>query len=135
MILEDGLLCCAGCGGTYLHHDRIEVFNRSKEDALTGVRVRVAGLRVATGPDAHKGNPSSRRDGVAIRFWCEQCPALTDLLVAQHKGQTEIYTVISDPLRALEDGGRLMRIAEKEKPLGRRGSKGRNLGEPNFEPV
>jgi hypothetical protein len=46
--------------------------------------------------DNNAGNPSQRRDGIAISFWCEQCgagakghPGLT-LTVAQEKGSTEI---------------------------------------------
>ena len=35
-----------------------------------------------------KGNPSARRDGLAIRFWCESCDARPVLTIAQHKGST-----------------------------------------------
>ncbi len=33
-------------------------------------------------------NPSKRRDGVAIGFTCEQCPAVFWVTLAQHKGAT-----------------------------------------------
>jgi hypothetical protein len=29
-------------------------------------------------------NPSSRRNGIAIRFWCENCDALAELTLEQH---------------------------------------------------
>jgi hypothetical protein len=41
------------------------------------------------------GNPSSRRQGLAIRFFCEGCGGadsddIIELTVAQHKGSTEL---------------------------------------------
>jgi len=33
-------------------------------------------------------NPSSRRQGMRVSFWCEHCRETPDLLVVQHKGTT-----------------------------------------------
>jgi hypothetical protein len=41
-----------------------------------------------TGAQAERGNPSSRRNGVVIRFWCEDCDVISELTLEQHKGNT-----------------------------------------------
>ena len=79
-------LVCPSCGGSLLHHDRVDVFERV-EDAASGLRVSVANDSVLT-DTAMGGNPSSRRHGVSIRFWCETCAAISALSIAQHKGST-----------------------------------------------
>ena len=81
-------LTCAGCGGEWLHHFRIEVYQRVTEDG--------AGLRCTIDDDGTSkwrrddmtNNPSSRRDGVRIILRCELCDAITALTIRQHKGQT-----------------------------------------------
>jgi hypothetical protein len=92
-----GILTCPACGFNYLHHEAVEVFARDEDDE-EGLHVRVAtgdamppngirGQTVAIGR-ALAGNPSGRRGGVAIRFWCEGCHAHPVLTIAQHKGHT-----------------------------------------------
>jgi len=39
-------------------------------------------------PSKECGNPSRRRDGLAIEFSCENCPAILELTIKQHKGET-----------------------------------------------
>ncbi len=67
------------------------MFDRG-EDAATVVRTEIAGGKVTTEPAAQgDGNPSSRRDGLVVRFWCEGCgDDPIELCIAQHKGTTEI---------------------------------------------
>ena len=77
-----------------------------KEDADHGIAVSVQGqacgsmnksawvsnadlIPVAVGTDQAE-NPSPRRDGVAIQFWCEACPSTPVLHIYQHKGDTMI---------------------------------------------
>jgi hypothetical protein len=73
-----------------LHQGGVSVFSRLVEDAgvqlthVSGtgtVTVRAAGSEV---------NPSPRRDGLAIGFACEHCPAGVTLVleIYQHKGST-----------------------------------------------
>ena len=64
---------CAHCGGEHLHR--------------TGGVVRTA-MFITT--DADYGNPSSRRDGVAIELICEECHQSTEISFAQHKGETYV---------------------------------------------
>jgi hypothetical protein len=65
----------------------VTVFDRT-EDSPTMVRTRVSNGIVESRevPNGNE-NPSSRRDGIAIGFWCECCPVKSELTIAQHKGQ------------------------------------------------
>lgn len=83
---DEAELLCPSCSGHNLHHDRIEVFERG-EDKDHGVHVVVDDGR-ATVDTSLQGNPSSRRHGLTIRFWCEACSAQFNLNLAQHKGNT-----------------------------------------------
>ncbi len=79
---------CPGCGNNDLHHECIEVFDRS-EDEPKGLHVTVNGGSVNVDTDL-KGNPSARRHGLAIHFSCEHCKAKPVLTIAQHKGKTYV---------------------------------------------
>lgn len=84
---QDGALVCPNCDDIYLHHGAVEVFNRRHEDGPT-TAIHVDGHAPTPGTPAN--NPSSRRDGVTISFWCETCGPDTfiTLTLAQHKGTT-----------------------------------------------
>lgn len=91
---KDGFaLLCPSCGGDFLHHDRVEVYEPLHEDAETGHHVIVAGGQTTVTSDL-TGNPSARRNGLTIRFWCEGCWALPLLRFAQHKGTTYVQFII-----------------------------------------
>jgi hypothetical protein len=78
-------LLCPECHNFNLHHGRVTIFDRPQEDAPSCAIVVEDGM--ASREDGN-GNPSSRRGGVAIRFWCESCAAIPELTIAQHKGTT-----------------------------------------------
>jgi hypothetical protein len=80
------LLECPACGGDYLNHVKIEIFER-EEDANTGIHVSVTNDQITTDKDL-VGNPSKRRHGLYICFKCEHCSATPVLTIAQHKGNT-----------------------------------------------
>lgn len=79
-------LICPACGGNYLHHERVEVFDRG-EDQEQGLHVSVNDAEVSIDTSL-AGNPSARRHGLSIHFSCENCDAKPVLHVAQHKGNT-----------------------------------------------
>lgn len=86
--IRHGLLICPSCGDDYLHHDRI-VSHTREEDETAVVQV----VYVPESEDKQlqiPENPSSRRSGVVISGFCENCRKRWDLTLAQHKGQTEI---------------------------------------------
>jgi hypothetical protein len=94
-------LCCPHCEEPWTHHGKVTVYNRIEEDGpVTQVHVFPVGkvLELASA----EGNPSGRRDGIAILFRCELgCPDF-ELTIEQHKGQSVIsrrepVTYISDP--------------------------------------
>ena len=39
-----------------------------------------------------EGNPSRRRQGIVIGFYCEHCSYVTELTLAEHKGDVEVET-------------------------------------------
>ena len=71
-----------------MHHSRIEVFNR-KEDAEIGNHTVINGSQTIIDNDISM-NPSPRRDGVSIIFWCEQCCEESVLDIIQHKGMSYV---------------------------------------------
>ena len=81
-------LKCPACGSAYLHHEKVEIFNRS-EDAPDGLHVVVDGLRQTCDRNL-LGNPSSRRHGMTISFSCENCHANPVMMISQHKAVTEM---------------------------------------------
>ena len=89
--MHASLLLCPSCGSFYLHHSKITAFDRG-EDSTTAVRIEVLNGQIAVNPlDRGDANPSLRRDGVTIDFWCEGCGSEPiTLTIGQHKGMTEI---------------------------------------------
>jgi hypothetical protein len=82
------LLICPCCDNSeYLHHDVVEVFERS-EDAEICRQTTVTSGETLIQKTNGRGNPSFRRHGLSIRFWCEECEAKSVVAVAQHKGNT-----------------------------------------------
>ena len=88
---EDNALLCPRCDGGYLHHGNIEVYARP-EDAEQTLQTVVMGQQTKTALVASDTapNPSSRRGGLRINFFCELCGEESDLTLAQHKGVTFI---------------------------------------------
>lgn len=90
-------LLCPHCKGNYLHHDKVETFERG-EDSPTGIHTTIVG-NMTTTDTSLTGNPSPRRYGLLIHFRCEQCDAISTLSFAQHKGNTLVdfkYTISED---------------------------------------
>lgn len=79
---------CAGCGCGWTHQFKVEVFFRD-EDSRTGVHVTATRDGAEFDEDV-SGCPSSRRSGLAVWFYCEQCYAVTCISYAQHKGETYV---------------------------------------------
>lgn len=81
-------LLCPRCGTNYMHHEKVDIFERS-EDAKTGLRVSVSNSKASIDTSL-EGNPSARRDGLIVTLWCENCHCISELSIAQHKGQTYV---------------------------------------------
>jgi len=86
-----GLLLCPVCGGNNLHHVGVEVFWRKDEDAESGFHLCSGDSQPVLITTDQLSNPSTRRDGLKIRFECEcgchKTHGIT-LLIRQHKGTT-----------------------------------------------
>ena len=90
-------LCCPSCGEIFLHHRAVRVFSRD-QDEETGVETVVSKDGSHTHVSPCCDNPSLRRDGVVIDFYCEHCGGgrtedhvVGQLCIAQHKGHTGIF--------------------------------------------
>lgn len=90
-------LCCPHCKNVMMHQGSVEIFERL-EDQKKGTLVIVneeKGVTVDTDSDL-KNNPSSRRHGLRVYFWCECCGDFDDgkpgsaLVIYQHKGTTYV---------------------------------------------
>ena len=96
----DNQLCCPKCGGNNLHHNSVTDYYRTEDGATVRVTT-VDGNELSSSimPNKTSGNPSGRRSGIVIDFWCENChgeindaaPEYTEyfkLQIRQHKGTT-----------------------------------------------
>lgn len=77
-------LVCPACGGANLHHETLEWWTREREDGEASVQILGKPITGAS------RNPSSRRDGVRIRFFCEHGCDVPPLDIRQHKGTTYV---------------------------------------------
>lgn len=86
---DGNTLICPSCGSLNLHHNRVEVFERRHEDSPEGFHVAVdCDASTAIVDSAIIGNPSERRGGISVTFWCERCEGTSRLDLAQDKGRT-----------------------------------------------
>jgi hypothetical protein len=88
--IENGFLKCPVCGCYDTHQLKVHVFFRT-EGSDTGNHATIDREFIKAIPNM-KGNPSPYRDGIIIEMYGE-CGHSFDLLVYQHKGQTNIKTV------------------------------------------
>lgn len=85
----DVFLVCPCCKGGKLHHGLVDVFVRQDEDEEYGLHVRAH--RQVEINTSMAGNPSRRRDGLVVRFSCENCTATPRMALIQHKGATYLH--------------------------------------------
>lgn len=84
-------LKCPVCHGDNVHHRAVDVFDRDEDAAGIHVRVDRGSVTTDTNMDM---NPSRRRHGLRIRLGCEECNSDSELLISQHKGETEVSVAI-----------------------------------------
>jgi len=92
-------LLCPECGCNNLHQVAYFIYER-REDAEESHLIKVLTSETEMGGprkvvSTHsmvpsKDNPSARRQGMRIRFSCEQCHGYKILSVVQHKGTTYV---------------------------------------------
>jgi len=91
-----GLLLCPSCGEGDLHSESVTTFNRKEDDEICLVTESdIRGPSSMSMSRAAPDNPSVRRHGISISFWCEHCHPSVDglvrLKIAQHKGASQIW--------------------------------------------
>jgi len=85
---DGNAVLCPNCGEPYLHHEKVEIFERG-EDEEFGIHAQVENGVLTTDTNL-TGNPSARRHGMLIHFSCEGCTETSVLSLEQHKGTTYI---------------------------------------------
>lgn len=79
-------LVCPSCGCDCLHHYKIESFERDN-DEKTGIHATIKGKSISVDADM-TNNPSQRRHGLIIYFFCEWCETKPVIELIQYKGRT-----------------------------------------------
>ena len=87
---EKIIFACPACGGINLHHNEVTVYDRTEDAAeVRETKIMMGGAVTSLrAPSSASRNPSSRRCGIAIAFWCEGCPTVFEFTLEQHKGTT-----------------------------------------------
>lgn len=91
---RDNQLRCPRCNDNYLHHVTTQVFTREEDaDYVDVTTVGPSDCTQVRFRNDETANPSNRRHGILIHFYCEVCSEedRTDdlvLAIAQHKGET-----------------------------------------------
>lgn len=85
----DGVLLCPKCQFDYLHHFRIEVTERDKEDGPVTV-FEIVKTQCKT---QHLDSDGERRNSFSVSFWCEGCHGVSRLEVIQNRGRTHVGLV------------------------------------------
>ena len=94
-------LDCPNCNGNYLHHFQVDTYDRD-EDSTLGVHTLVTRKGVNVDSDM-TGNPSIRRHGLTVNFYCEDCDHISTLSIHQHKGITYLNLESSEEIKVSED--------------------------------
>lgn len=92
------LLLCPNCGNGCTHHTVVDVYSRGEDAAATRTRVGDDDMSAL-------GNPSRRREGLNVGFYCESCPQRFWLCIAQHKGSTYVTVERGELVPAAVDDG------------------------------
>ena len=85
-------LNCPICGEMYLHQTEVVVYDRGEDEERCLVTSVLKG-RTRTLEESGEDNPSRRRHGMTLEFWCEQeCHEKhnLELCISQHKGCTQL---------------------------------------------
>lgn len=95
---SNAILACPKCSNGYLHQGNTTIYQRNEDEPWTTVIAQDdKEVTVTNFPSADTHNPSDRRQGLIIEFWCEMGCCDTDnlktsiplrLAIYQHKGNT-----------------------------------------------
>ena len=97
-------LRCPQCAEFNLHHYKVEVFERGEDDPIVDrvtIGTRNGAFSLEHSKDKGLKNPSMRRHGLTISFWCEHCDLRPILGISQNKGTTNFDWVGSELVRSL----------------------------------
>jgi hypothetical protein len=86
---DSQVLACPNCSNSYLHHDKVEAWERNNNgEDNAGFVVTTTGESTTIKSVKDRGGFRGRRNDVRISFYCEDCDVKSCLVVEQHKGNT-----------------------------------------------
>ncbi len=114
--IEEEVLYCPDpkCRFNCLHHRGVTIYQRGEDSNQTSITevgwdaataaatVNTKSVLSCVLPPPSEGNPSQRRYGLTIQFYCEGCGGDFELCMAQHKGETYLNWRKLDTLREFE---------------------------------
>jgi hypothetical protein len=93
---EDDIICCPCCGDEYLHQFKVEVGWRQEDADVRRHISTFSGVQMDVFPAQGVASPNGygyRRSYVIITFDCENCSAISEMEIRQHKGNTHVSWV------------------------------------------
>ena len=113
-------LLCPNCGFDYTHEISMDCWFRFSEESNDCNHTHVDSENAFVDGDI-SGNPSDRRNGFTMVYYCENCNAISQLEIAQHKGMIFLDTsVVKNGYKFWEyheDYARLLNYALDSLPL------------------
>ena len=92
---DDESIACPCCGGFYLHQEQVLVVEGSEgsPQTLAIIDQQHKKPRVSVQSDIdYKDHPlPTIRNGLSVKFWCEDCGHTVVLNLVQQKGHTRVY--------------------------------------------
>lgn len=85
--MEETTLKCANCEEEYTHVRGLVWFRRGEDEENCSTLIADF-CGQATIETKNDFNPSLRRDGLRIIYWCECCHEFSSMNIVQHKGNT-----------------------------------------------
>jgi predicted GIY-YIG superfamily endonuclease len=84
---SDSVLHCPVCDFPFTHLKNVTVWARPEDCTPNTVLIETQTGHIHVG-NSNEGNPSSRRDGLSMLFYCENGEHTFIIDIAQHKGET-----------------------------------------------
>mgnify|MGYP001219781477 CR=1 FL=1 len=93
--LDQSVLCCPHCHHDYIHSEKVITYERNEDEDYVNKTTVDCETTTEKILNEGSGNPSKRRHGLTIQFWCEGCTAISKLHIVQHKGITYLNWTIT----------------------------------------
>lgn len=87
--MSSTMLLCPRCKGLHTHIDRVSFGMRREDEAVKAITVDASRASITVDGEPTREH-SSRRHWVSLHIDCEECGETSVVVLAQHKGITEV---------------------------------------------